>query len=252
MLDDPRSEVRPIETLRAAATGSGSAENRRVRAAVLDAIGRDVGKPLALILGAAGELKDRVDAEDTVGSALADTVLREAARLERFIPALLDLAKLESSCVDVRVESVNLKDVVGRAVKDSANALKERKVDIRLQADLPPLKVDPAILRRALLILVDNAARQSPKGSTVGIHVGRDRTAVRIQILDEGEGIPTNEIAGLFDQFHLPADDQSRAGAGLHLAVCRGLVEAIGGTISGYNRTDGGGAVFTITFPLPV
>jgi two-component system sensor histidine kinase KdpD len=78
-----------------------------------------------------------------------------------------------------------------------------------------------------------------------------DGKAVRLQILEEGEGIPSTELARLFDRLHLPCgDDQDGAAAGMDLAVCRGYVEAMGGTITGSNRTDRSGAVFTITFPV--
>jgi two-component system sensor histidine kinase KdpD len=101
-----------------------------------------------------------------------------------------------------------------------------------------------------LFLLVDNAARQSPPGSTISVHAGRDRTAVRLQVLDEGDGIPPADIPGIFNQFTLPCADDEKYRGGMNLAVCRGYVESIGGTIEASNRTDGGGSVFTITFPL--
>ena len=80
---------------------------------------------------------------------------------------------------------------------------------------------------------------------------GRRRAGtVVLQIRDEGPGIPAAEVERIFDKFHrVDAGDRKRAGTGLGLAVCRGFVEALGGTIAGGNRSDRSGAVFTLTFP---
>jgi two-component system, OmpR family, sensor histidine kinase KdpD len=199
----------------------GTAESRRLRAALLDSISRDVARPLALITGAAESLKKRNGSSDgVVRRELIDVVESATERLERFVSALLDLAKLECDGIDLRSEPVTVKDVAGVAVKDAARTLRDRTADVSISTDLPTLRLDSAILRRVLFILIENAARQSPPGSTVSIHAGRDRKAVRLQILDEGEGIPPLELARLFDQLHLPCgDDQNRAAAGMHLAV---------------------------------
>jgi two-component system, OmpR family, sensor histidine kinase KdpD len=71
-----------------------------------------------------------------------------------------------------------------------------------------------------------------------------------IRVLDEGDGIPPDEIDRVFDKFHrVQKGDRVRAGTGLGLAVCRGFVEAMGGSIAAGNRADRSGAVFTVTLP---
>jgi len=75
---------------------------------------------------------------------------------------------------------------------------------------------------------------------------------VRLDVLDEGEGIPPGDLERIFDKFYrVQATDRQRAGTGLGLAICRGFVEAMGGTITAGNRTDRGGADFTMTLPVP-
>ena len=225
----------------------------RVRAAFLESIARDVRKPLSLILSAASSLKKRGGtAEGSVRGELVGIIENEAERLEGFVSILLDVTKLEADAIEMRAETLALKDVVKAAVRDAISALRDRKAEVNLSADLPTLRLDPAILRRVLGILIENAAGQTPSGSTVSIQAGRDTAAVRLQIMDEGNGIPPGELNRMFDQFHLScADDRNRLGAGMQLAVCRGYIEAMGGTIAAGNRTDRSGAVFTITFPLP-
>jgi len=78
-------------------------------------------------------------------------------------------------------------------------------------------------------------------------------SSVRIAVLDEGEGIPQGDLERIFDKFYrVHAADRKLAGTGLGLAICRGFVEAMGGTIVAANRQDRRGAVFTITFPVPL
>ena len=78
----------------------------------------------------------------------------------------------------------------------------------------------------------------------------RDGTLVRLRIMDEGDGIPPEDLERVFDKFYrVQAADRKRAGTGLGLAICRGFVEAMGGSIIASSRGDRRGAVFTITLP---
>ena len=80
----------------------------------------------------------------------------------------------------------------------------------------------------------------------------RDANMVRLQILDEGEGIPADDLNRVFDKFYRARkSDSQRAGTGLGLAICRGFVEAMGGSVDVANRNDRPGAVFSIAIPVP-
>lgn len=226
-------------------------DSRILRAALLDSISRDIARPLALIAGAAASLRSRKASSDaSMRNELIDVIERETDRVERCASLLLDMARLECDGVEVRPEAAAVAEIVRGALGDAASALQKHTIDANVPADFPELHVDPAILRRVIFLLVDNAARKSPPGSTIGVHVGRDRTAVRLQVLDEGDGIPPADIPGIFNQLNLPCTDQDEHRGGMNLAICRGYIEAMGGTISASNRTDGGGSVFTITFGL--
>ena len=232
--------------------GLRAEQSRRVCSALLDSIARDVSRPLALIAGATASLRsNKVSSNPSVRSELLDVIEGEAARMERFAALILDMARLECDGVEIKPEAVAPADVVSGALNDAAGVLQEHRIDVQVPGDLPLLRVDATLLQRILILLVENAARQSPAGSTIGVHAGRDRTAVRLQVLDESEGIPPAELPGIFNQVTLPCTDEAnRTRSGMDLAICHGFVEAIGGSISASNRTDGGGAVFTLTFPL--
>jgi two-component system sensor histidine kinase KdpD len=112
--------------------------------------------------------------------------------------------------------------------------------------------VDPVLFEQVLFNLLDNAAKYSVAGTTIRVRSWRDRDAVCLQVLDEGEGIPSADLEHIFDKFYrVEKGDQVRAGTGLGLAISRGFIEAMHGTINAANRSDRSGAVFAIRLPIP-
>jgi two-component system sensor histidine kinase KdpD len=104
-----------------------------------------------------------------------------------------------------------------------------------------------------LFNLLDNAAKYAPARSTIRIAAWRESEAVYLQVIDEGEGIPSGDLEQIFDKFYrVQKGDQVRAGTGLGLAISRGFIEAMHGKITAANRIDRSGAVFTIRLPVPV
>ncbi len=103
-----------------------------------------------------------------------------------------------------------------------------------------------------LVNLLDNAAKYAPEGTTVTVRARMEGRRVRIEVLDEGPGLPEGDVERVFDKFYrVRLGDRVRAGTGLGLAIARGFVEAMGGTVTAANRPDRTGAVFTVTLPVP-
>ena len=114
------------------------------------------------------------------------------------------------------------------------------------------LELDPVLFEQVLFNLLDNAAKYASPETTVLIQSWREDEDVKLQVVDEGSGIPPEEIDRVFEKFHrAQKEDQVRAGTGLGLSISRGFVESMGGSITGANRSDRQGAVFTITLPIP-
>jgi two-component system sensor histidine kinase KdpD len=230
-----------------------SIEADRLRSALLTSISHDLKTPLAGILGAASTLRDVSGALDDAAKAdLLTTVIDESERLNRFIANLLDMTRLESGAVVPQTALQDLGEVVGSALARAAKILAHHEIEVDLAADLPMLELDPVLFEQALFNLLDNAGKYAPPGTTVHIRSWRERQAVVLQILDEGVGIPPDDVERIFDKFYrAQKGDQVRAGTGLGLAISRGFVEALNGTILASNRTDRSGAVFTIRLPIP-
>jgi two-component system sensor histidine kinase KdpD len=227
------------------------AETERLRAALLTSISHDLRTPLASIIGSITSLRRYARHYDEAArSELMATIQDEAERLNRFVGNLLDMTRLEAGSLQVKADRIDLAEVVETAMRRAARILSRHRVEVALVPGLPMLYLDAVLFEQVLFNLLDNAAKHAPEGSLITITADRLENKVRIRVLDEGEGIPPEELEAIFDKFHrVRAGDQRQAGTGLGLAICRGFVEAFGGRIAAANRTDRSGAVFTILLP---
>jgi two-component system sensor histidine kinase KdpD len=209
--------------------------------------------PLAAIVGAAGALKDlspRLD--DKAKTDLVATILDESERLNRFIANLLDMTKLEAGSIKPKMARHDVGEIVGSVLERARKILARHTVEIEIAGGLPMLELDPVLFEQVLFNLLDNAAKYAPPETTIRIESWQEGETVKLQVIDEGGGIPPEEVELVFEKFHRASKgDQVRAGTGLGLAISRGFIEAMGGTIDAANRSDRSGAVFTINLPVP-
>jgi two-component system sensor histidine kinase KdpD len=229
-----------------------TAETERLRNALLTSISHDLKTPLASVLGSAGTLRDLEDKlTDEEKAELLATVIDESERLNRFIANLLDMTKLESGAVTPKLAPHDLSEIIGSTLRRTVKILRHHSVQLDLAVDLPMVSLDAVLFEQVLFNLLDNAAKYAAAGSTIFIRSWRDRSTVTLQILDEGDGIPPDDLEHIFDKFYrVQKTDQVRPGTGLGLAISRGFIEAMHGTIVAANRTDRNGAVFTITLRI--
>jgi two-component system sensor histidine kinase KdpD len=228
-------------------------ETEKLRSALLTSISHDLKTPLASVLGSAGALRDLGDGLSAAEKTdLLATIIDESERLNRFIANLLDMTKLESGAVVPNKSLQDLNEIVGSALRRADKILARHKVLLELGKDMPMLELDAVLTEQALFNILDNAAKYAPEGSTITISSERYGGSELLQVIDEGDGIPTDDIERIFDKFYRTRKtDQVRAGTGLGLAISRGFIEAMDGTITASNRIDRPGAVFTITLPVP-
>jgi two-component system, OmpR family, sensor histidine kinase KdpD len=229
------------------------AESDRLRAALLTSISHDLRTPLASILGTVSSLRsyaDKYDAADR--DELLATLESEAERLNRFVGNLLDMTRLESGTIDMKLDLIDVAEIVGAAIERAGNVLARHRVEVAIASDLPMLQLDPILFEQVLFNLLDNAAKYAPAGSRIDLRARQEGDTIAIEVVDEGPGIPTGDLERVFDKFYrVQAQDRRRAGTGLGLAICRGFIEAQGGRIEASNRRDRSGAVLTIRLPVP-
>ncbi|GEP12222.1 sensor histidine kinase [Methylobacterium gnaphalii] len=230
-----------------------AAETDRLRQALLTSISHDLRTPLASVLGAASTLRDLdPDLSTDAKADLLATIIEESERLNRFIVNLLDMTRLEAGAVAPNLSAQDVAETIDTALRRTQKVLAQHRVAVGVAPDMPALQLDPVLFEQALVNLLDNAAKYAPEGSTVTVRARTEGRHVRIEVLDEGEGLPDEDVERLFSKFYrVHKGDRVRAGTGLGLAISRGFVEAMGGTVTAANRRDRSGAAFIVTLPVP-
>ena len=228
-------------------------EADRLRSALLTSISHDLKTPLAAILGAASTLRGFAGVLDGEGKVeMVATIIEESERLNRFIANLLDMTRLESGSIEPNMAPHDIGEIVGSVLERARKILAHHRVEVDIAPDLPMLALDPVLFEQVLFNLLDNAAKYASPETTVLIQSWQEGANVKLQVVDEGNGIPPEELDRIFEKFHrAQKEDRVRAGTGLGLSISRGFVESMGGSITGANRSDRQGAVFTIALPIP-
>jgi len=219
-----------------------------VKTAVLRAVSHDLRSPLTAIRAASDGLEDEtlvLTAEDRRD--LFDTIQVEVRRLERVVDNLLALSRLQAGAVAPVPEVWTVEDLVYGALDEVGRSTE--RVNVSVPADAPPVLVDAVQVRQILVNLIDNALKFSPPQSPVSVRVTRTRKEVIVRVIDQGRGVPENELEHVFEPFYRGAPAQDQTGTGLGLAIARGFAEANGGRLWAESR-PGQGAGFAIALPL--
>jgi two-component system sensor histidine kinase KdpD len=219
-----------------------------LRAAILSAVSHDLRTPLASIKAAASSLRQRDVSwsEDERDDFLA-TIEEETDRLTDLVGNLLDMSRIQSGMLRLTPSRVGLDEVVLRALASLPGRGHDVEVDV--PEDLPRVDVDAALLERAVANLVANARAFSPPASPTLVAGSAAGGRVELRVVDRGPGIPPEDHLRVFEPFQRLGDRSGVDGVGLGLAVARGFVEAMGGTLTP-DETPGGGLTMVVAFPV--
>jgi two-component system, OmpR family, sensor histidine kinase KdpD len=230
-----------------AATAGSLAEVDRLRTALLSAVSHDLRTPLASAKAAVGTLRmsDLALSEEDRGELLA-TAEESLDRLSGLVENLLDMSRLQAGALALAIQPIDVADVVSAAVTSLGPV--GSSVIIRVPEDTPEVQADPALLERAIANLVQNAVRHSPSDTPPQITASAYNSAVEIRVIDCGPGVPEADWSQIFLPFQRLGDRDNTSGVGLGLALSRGLIEAMAGTLSP-EETPGGGLTMTISLP---
>lgn len=228
-------------------------ERERMRQSVLSSVSHDLKTPLSCIIGALeiyNRTKDRLSAPQK--ETLLATALNEAYRLDKFVTNILDMAKLESKTVKVKNELFQ----IGELLEDCVSSYKAhfKSCDINLSTapttEEPAFVIsDPALLARAVCIILDNAAKHGIKNPVITITYKRIKNRAIITIRDNGQGINELKLNHIFSKYErFSTKDHKEAGTGLGLPICSEIMQLLGGRVSAANCKDNSGAIFTLEF----
>jgi two-component system, chemotaxis family, CheB/CheR fusion protein len=175
----------------------------------------------------------------------------EADRLRELTDQLLDYTRLETSTFPVSPVARHLEDVLEEAMPQLHAITHEHELVVEPVHRVPLVQVDVRRIAQVLVNLVGNAARYAPPRSSITIANHLEGSFLRVDVLDEGPGIPPDQHEIIFEAFEQLGvhSEEERKGAGLGLAIARGIIEAHGGRIG---VADGAGKGTTISFTLPL
>ncbi|MBO0869489.1 MAG: HAMP domain-containing histidine kinase [Micromonosporaceae bacterium] len=219
-------------------------------------VSHDLRTPLAGIRAMAEALADRVVSEPAEAHTYAVRIGTEAQRLASMVDDLFELSRITAAALRLTMAAVPLRDVVDEAIAAETPVARSRGVRLRAEAEVWPtvLGSDPE-LARIVRNLVANAVRHTPPDGTVAVRAGVDGDRALLCVDDACGGIPPHELSRVFDVAYRGSaartpglDGHAPAGAGLGLAIARGLVEAHHGRITA--RNHGPGCRFEVHLPL--
>jgi len=222
-------------------------ESERLRNALLAAISHDVRTPLTALIGLAESLRQARLAP--AAAETAEHIAQQARSLAHLVNNLLDMARLQSGSVNLRLEWQSLEEVVGSALRSAATQLQDRKVVVQLPPDLPLVEFDAVLIERVLVNLLENAVKYG--GPPVEITARAEPAHLRVTVRDHGPGLPaavTGHEEVLFEKFTRGQPESATPGVGLGLAICKAVIDAHRGTLRAGNA-PGGGAEFSFRLP---
>lgn len=224
------------------------AKTEEMRSSLLSAVSHDLRTPLAAITGAATTLRENgPELQARQRSDLVEAICEEADRLERLVANLLDMTRLASGQLQIHREWVPLEELTGAALARLEGALGERPVEVLIPPDLPMVHVDPLLFGQVFINLMENAIKYTPAESPLLIRARAQPGSVAVDVVDHGPGLQPDLAARVFDKF-VRGEHTAVRGAGLGLAICKGILEVHGGSIS-HQPTPGGGATFLLNLP---
>jgi two-component system sensor histidine kinase KdpD len=262
-----RENRRLYEELRGAFERASHAEalrqSEQLKSALLDAVTHDLRTPLTSIKasatllledGDAGEQSEPLDAEER--QTMLRVITQEADRLDRFIEGIVDLARIESGDLRLRRGWGGVDEIIEAALTRAEQLTLGHQIKVEVGSELPAVRVDARAVAEVIYTLVDNATKYAPAGTSIRVTAERaPGEMIRFGVEDQGPGIPAEMRERVFDRFFRAADDAATGsnrsrGAGMGLAIARGIVEAHGGHIL---VEDGAGRRGTrVTFTVPV
>lgn len=226
--------------------------NRRM-SEFLATLGHELRNPLAPVRNAIGILQKDLDIDPTVARC-RDMIDRQITHLSRLVDDLLDISRITSGKIELRLAPVDMRTIIERSIESSRfhTDAREQRIDVDLPAEPLTVKGDMTRLVQVLHNLLHNASKFSPPGTAITIRASRQGRAALIEVADQGRGMPEHALDAVFQLF-VQEDRETNptdSGLGIGLTLCRSLVRMHGGAISASSPGPGLGSTFTVRLPL--
>ena len=240
-------------------------QSEKLKSALLDAVTHDLRTPLtsikASITTLLDEVRGRVESEPPVALdaesrvEMMEVIDEESDRLGRFISGLIELARIEAGELQLRRRWGAVDEIISAALSRAEPITRNHRVELEVEKELPGVRVDERAVSEVVYTLVDNAAKYSPKGSTIRITARRSGDElIEMGVEDNGPGIRVDLRERVFDKFFRATRDgdvrSQPSGTGMGLAIAKGIVEAHDGEIRIESGHDGKGTRVLFTLPI--
>ena len=237
-------------------------QSEKLKSALLDAVTHDLRTPLTSIKASITTLLDEVrggeapvalDQESRVE--MMEVIDEESDRLSRFINGLIELARIEAGELQLRRRWGVVDEIISTALSRAEPITRSHSVELQVEKELPGVRVDERAVSEVVYTLIDNAAKYSPKGSTIRLLARRaGDELIQMAVEDEGPGIANDLRERVFDKFFRATRDgdvtrRQPTGTGMGLAIAKGIVEAHEGRI--WIESGEGGKGTRVVFTLP-
>ena len=240
-------------------------QSEKLKSALLDAVTHDLRTPLASIKASITTLIDDAKGRTEDGQPVSldvpsrfemlEIINEESDRLNRFIGGLIEMARIEAGELALRRRWGPIDEMVSAALLRAKPVTQRHIVECSIE-ELPVVRVDERAVSEVIYTLIDNAAKYSPKGSSIRINARRaGDELIQVEVEDDGCGIPPELRQRVFDKFFRAIRDgdittQQPSGTGMGLAIAKGIIEAHQGNIWIESGTDGKGTRVVFTLPI--
>ena len=223
-------------------------ESERLYKTLLNSVSHELRTPIAAITGASSTLRVLPDEQVEARTALASEIQLAAERLNRLVENLLDMSRLESGMLRLRLEWCDVADLIAVTVQRARPLLERQAFSVDVAPGLPLVQMDYVLVEQVLINLLHNAAVYTPAGTHVQLSARQEGAWLALIVADRGPGLPADALERIFDKFYR-VPGAAAGGTGLGLSIARGIVEAHGGTLVAENQPEGG-ACFTLRLPM--
>jgi signal transduction histidine kinase len=224
----------------------------RLQSDFVSAVSHEFRTPLTSMLHLTDSLDRGIVTDEDRRRQYYAALTHETKRLHRLVESLLNFGRMEAGAFEYRFASVDLAVLVEEVVDEFRKELSSsgRRIELRMDQGLPPLRVDREALGRALWNLLDNAVKYSPGRPAIGVELAREGKRVALRVRDQGPGIPAEEQKEIFKKFARGAAARASSikGTGVGLAMVRHTVQAHGGEVWVESHL-GEGSTFIIALP---
>jgi signal transduction histidine kinase len=224
----------------------------KARKELIAAISHDLRTPLASLRLMTEAITDGV-ADAQQNQIFVERIRSEVIYLSGLIDDLFELSQLDAGVLKIRPEPGNLADLISDTLESmrAQAANKQQHVLGQISGDLPLISYDPLKIQRVLNNLMSNAIRYTPEGGQIEIKTWQEAGFIKVSVSDNGEGIQPQAIEHIFQPFYRGERSRTReqGGAGLGLAIARGILEMHGGHITVTSK-EGKGTCFIFALPL--